>query len=143
MAYSALTDLIKLIPETMIINLSNDIAGATTVNQENVDEAIDQADREIDGFLLIAGESVPVNPVPPLISNLSMKMAIWNLHLRKYFDSAVWEKTYERCVKILEKIAEGKMTIGQEDENETQVAGNGFAVSTREQKFTERMMRTF
>lgn len=122
----------------MLINLSNDIAGATAVNSTNVDEAIDQADREIDSYLNIAGYNVPMSPVPPLVENISAKIAIWNLHLRKYFNSEIWRETYRDCLRLLERIAEGKLTLGQETDGVTQDAVSGnHAYSSRAQKFTE------
>lgn len=143
MAYSVLTDLLKLLPETMIINLSSDQSNIAMVNYTNVAEAIDQADREIDAYLVIAGYTVPADPVPPLITNLSAKMAIWNLHLRKYFDSDIWSRTYKDCLKLLEKIAEGKLSIGQEEDGVELSIGTGHATSSREQKFTEDFMDEF
>jgi phage gp36-like protein len=143
MAYCTSNDMKLLLPETMLISLSNDTQGATEINSTNVAEAIDQADREIDSYLVIAGESVPMDPVPPLVANLSAKMAIWNLHLRKYFDSEIWRKTYERCLKLLERIAEGKMSIGQEVTGETLPASAGIVVETRTQKFTSTQWETF
>ena len=125
----------------MLINLSNDTTGATAVNAINIAEAIDQADREIDAYLNIGGYAVPMDPVPPLIANLSAKMAIWNLHLRKYFDSDIWSKTYQSCLKLLERIAEGKLSLGMEEVGVDQAAmSGGHAVATRTQKFTEDFM---
>ncbi len=143
MAYCALTDMEKLLPSTMLINLSNDTAGAIAVDQDNIDEAIDQADREIDAYLLLANYSVPMSPIPPLVTNLSAKMAIWNLHLRKYFDSDIWSRTYRDCQKILERIAEGKLTLGQEESGVTQEAGSNMATYTRTQKFTSDLWEEF
>ena len=143
MAYCVLTDLEKLLPATMLINLSSDVSGATAVNQDNIDEAIDQADREIDAYLLLANYSVPMDPIPPLVTNLSTKMAIWNLHLRKYFDSTIWRETYKDCQKTLERIAEGKLTLGQLESGVTEEAGGGHAYSSRVQKFTEDFMEEY
>ncbi len=143
MGYSNLTDMEKLIPASMLINLSNDSSGAIAVDQANIDEAIDQADREIDAYLLLANYSVPMDPVPPLATNLSAKMAIWNLHLRKYFDSEIWSRTYRDCQKILERIAEGKLSIGQEEEGVVQEAGGRYYTSTRTQKFSAEVWETF
>jgi phage gp36-like protein len=143
MAYCLLADMEKLLPATMLINLSTDVSGATVADATNISESIDQADREIDAYLRIANYSVPMSPVPPLIANLSAKMAIWNLHLRKYFDSPIWRETYKDCLKLLERIAEGKLTLGQEVEGVTQEGVGGHAVSTRAQKFTESFMETF
>lgn len=143
MAYSVLADLQKLIPATMLVNLSNDTPGAIVVDQANIDEAIDQADREIDAYLSLAGYAVPQVTVAPLVTNLSSKMAIWNLHLRKYFDSTVWRETYKNCQRILERIAEGKLTLGQEVAGVTQEASGGYAIDTRTQKFTSAFMEEF
>lgn len=142
--YCATTDMAKLLPATMLVNLSNDIAGSTAVNQTNIDEAIDQADREIDSYLiLVPGITVPMDPVPPLVANLSAKMAIWNLHLRKYFDSPVWRKTYEDCQALLLKIAQGKLSLQLDPSVASSNPTSIHAVSTRTQKFTEDFMETF
>lgn len=143
MGYCALEDMEKLIPPSMLINLSNDTPGQSSVDQDNIDEAIDQADREIDSYLSIAGISVPVDPVPPLITNLSTKMAIWNLHLRKYFDSTIWRETYKDCQRLLERIATGKLSLGQIEEGLPTEPSSGFSSSSRTQKFTEDFMEQF
>ncbi|MDQ5985872.1 MAG: hypothetical protein CSYNP_01589 [Syntrophus sp. SKADARSKE-3] len=143
MPYCSLTDLEKLMPTTMIISMSNDVGGATTVDMTNLTEAIDQADREIDAYLVIAGESVPMDPVPPLIANLSAKMARWNLCLRKLFSNASWENEYLRCQKLLEKIAARKLSVGQIEEG-VAVSGVGtISVSARPQRFTDAIWRTY
>lgn len=142
MAYSTEADLAKLLPENVLINLSNDSAGATTINPTNMGEMIDQADREIDSYCAIAGYEVPFATVPPLIANLSAKMAIWNLHLRKYFNSEIWRQTYEDCLRILTRIAEGKLVISPTTEGEAETYG-GYDYSSRRQKFSRRTWRTF
>lgn len=141
MAYSTIDDMNKLLPLPMLINLSNDTAGAVAVNQDNVDEAISQADREIDAYLILV-TSVPLDPIPPLVNNLSAKMAIWNLHLRKYFESGIWRKTYEDCLRLLQRIAEGKLSL-QLDPDESSNGSGSHATGTRTQKFTEDLMETF
>lgn len=144
MAYCTSTDMAKLLPNSMLINLSNDTTGATTVNETNMAEAIDQADREIDSYVNLAGYTVPMDPVPPLIANLSAKMAIWNLHLRKYFNSEIWSETYKQCLKLLERIAEGKLSLGMEEDGIEQEGLSGsHANSSRTQKFTESFMEKY
>lgn len=143
MAYCTVNDMAKLLPASMLINLSNDVSGSTIINQTNADECIDQADREIDAYVALAGYAVPMDPVPPLIANLSAKIAIWNLHLRKYFDSEIWRETYKQCLRTLERIAEGKLSIGQEEDGVATTGNDGVAVATRTQKFTEDFMSEF
>lgn len=132
MAYSTLEEMVRLLPENMLITLSSDEAGATEVNQINIDEAIDQADRLIDSYINPV-TTLPLTTVPPLIANFSVKMAIWNLHLRKYFDNAQWRREYEDCLEKLLLINQGKLSIFSDE--------SGDAVdpqcTTRTQKFTE------
>ena len=143
MSYSTYTELKKAIPDNMMVTLSNDVAGAASVNMVNLLEAIDKADREIDAYLAVAGYAVPMSPVPPLIADLSAKMAIWNLHLRKYFKSEIWEQTYKDCKVLLLRIADGRLNIGQTTAG-VQTSGNGgCAVYVNNQIFTDTVRRMF
>lgn len=135
MGYSAISDMKLIFPESMIIKLSNDSAAATTINEDNVAEAIDQADREIDAYVSVAGMAVPLDPVPPLATNLSTKMAIWNLHLRKYFKSEIWQDTYKDCQKLLQRIAEGKMAMSPESASTQETVAGLHDTLSAEKKF--------
>jgi phage gp36-like protein len=143
MPYCTEADIKKLLPESMLINLTNDTAGATTIDAVNLGEAIDQADREIDSYVSIAGYAVPFVVVPPLIANLSVKMAIWNLHLRKYFNSEIWEKTYKSCLRLLERISQGKQKIAPEVDGTVTGASGGYACSSRTQELDQTLWDTF
>jgi len=46
-------------------------------------------------------------------------------------------------LKILERIAEGRLSLGQEESGVDQEAGGNYATATREQKFTEDFMEQF
>lgn len=143
MAYCTQADIEKLLPTSMLINFTNDTAGATEVNAVNLAEAIDQADREIDSYVSIAGYAVPFTTVPPLIANLSVKMTIWNLHLRKYFNSAIWENAYKGCLRLLERISQGKQKIAPEVDGTVTGASSGYACSSRTQELDQDLWDTF
>lgn len=142
MAYCTLTDMEKLIPSNILINLSNDSTGATAVDTDVIAEMIDQADREIDSFLAIVME-VPVDPVPPLITNISAVIAIWDLHARKYFNNEMWKYKYEEVKKLLVKIAEGKLSIGSPEEGVASSSPGSSTTSSRRQKFNRHFWRTY
>ena len=133
MAYCTFDDMKLLLPETNLATLSAD--KGKRVNMTVIAEVINQADREIDSYVGMVAP-VPLDPVPPLITNLSAKMAIWNLHLRKYFDSPVWQRTYDHCVEILTRIAQGKMTFEPEDETVQSAPSGGCETDSRNQRFT-------
>lgn len=140
MAYCTLADLIKKIPESALISLSNDIPGQTEVDAAIIAEAIATADTEIDSYVGLV-QSVPMDPIPPLLTDLSAKMAIWNLHLRKYFKSEIWQDTYKTCQRILLRIAEGKLELT--NLNSTDDSTDLVIATTRVQKFTQAMWDTF
>lgn len=132
MAYCTYDDMKLLLPEKNLATLSAD--KGVRVNLNVIAEVINQADREIDSYVGMVA-AVPLDPVPPLINNLSAKMAIWNLHIRKYFDSPVWQRTYDHCVAILLRIAEGKMSLEPEDETVQSDPSGGCDSDSRTQRF--------
>lgn len=143
MPYCTTSDIEKLIPRALMVTLSNDVNGATEPNAANMAEVIDQADREIDAYLSVAGYSVPMSPVPPLVTNLSIHMAIWNLYLRKGVGSDNRERTYVRCCKLLERIAEGKVNLGELESGVPVTAPSAVVVDARDQRFTDDLWSTF
>jgi len=110
MAYSDVSDIRKLIPETDLIQLTDD-DGVGVVDQDILYEAIDQADREIDAYLG-ARYPVPLDPVPELIRNLSAQMAVWHLYGRRNLMSEVWESRYKNAIRLLDLIRRGEIAIG-------------------------------
>lgn len=127
MAYSTLADIKKLIPEETLVQLTDD-EGLAKINQARVDEAIAQADAEIDAYLG-ARYTVPfAAPVPALPARLSSRMAVYHLYARKVEEIPKTRvDQYNNVLRVLEKIAEGKISIGDEsaDEgtNEVQYSG--------------------
>lgn len=110
MAYSTVADLKLLLPEEELLQLTDD-EGAGVLNEARAIEAIDQADREIDGYAGVA-RTVPLSPVPGLIGNLSAKMAVYHLFCRRSRVPEVWQGHYDNAVRLLTRIAEGKLTLG-------------------------------
>lgn len=109
--YSTATDLQKLVAPNVLDQLSDDGAGAAATAEEVIAEAIDQADTEIDSYFS-AQVTVPMDPPHPLAANLSAKMALYNLFRRRpHVDLGEWGEEYKRCVALLKRIAEGKISV--------------------------------
>jgi phage gp36-like protein len=117
--YSTVTALLKLLPEYEALALADD-AGAGVITNPAVnavlEEAIEQADREIDAYVGTV-MAVPLATVPALIENLSTKLAIHHLYLRRpgVEEPETWQRETARCMRLLEAIATGKMALGAED----------------------------
>ena len=110
-AYCELADIIKIIPEADLIQLTDD-EGNGTVNTARVDTAISEASNEIDAW--IGGKcKLPLETVPPVVKSLAARMAAYNVHMRR--PDAMPEEIKERnkaAMKTLEAFAAGKITLG-------------------------------
>ena len=115
MPYSTLDDIKKLIPETVITQLTDD-EQLGTVNQARVDEAITQADAEIDSYC--GGRyTVPFAATPDIVKKISVDIAIYNLYSRKVEEVPITRETrYKNAIRQLEGIAAGKISMGEDPE---------------------------
>lgn len=111
MAYSTLTDIKNLIPEETIIQLTDD-ENLGEVNQTRVDEAIAQADAEIDSYCA-SKYSVPFTTVPAIVKKCSVDIAIYNLYSRKVEEIPETRASrYKNAIRQLEGISKGLISIG-------------------------------
>lgn len=111
MAYCTLDDILKMIPQSVVIQLTDD-EGAGAVNTVRVDEAIDGAAAEVDGYCATR-YSVPLNPVPAVIGKLSADLAIYNLYARVVETIPdTRKKQRDDAIRLLERIADGRVQLG-------------------------------
>ncbi|GAB6173283.1 MAG: DUF1320 domain-containing protein [Desulfitobacteriaceae bacterium] len=117
--YCSLDDLLGQIPKEKLIELSNDDTyvttdtGEPTYNMTNIDSAINNASSEIDGYASTR-YTVPFVNIPPVIKKLAVDIAVYNLFSRKWTsdeeDNIV--RRYKNAIRLLERIAEGKVVLG-------------------------------
>lgn len=113
MPYCTLIDLKNLIPEDVIIQLTDD-EGVGVVNEARVTEAIAQADAEIDSYCGVK-YTVPFTTVPDIVKKISVDLAIYNLYSRKVEEiPATRSDRYKNAIRQLEGISSGKISIGED-----------------------------
>lgn len=108
--YIAETDLDEYIEEKALIQLTDDDRSGH-INSDRVDECIDGAEDEIDGYL--SGlYTVPVTgTIPGLVKEFSVILACRRLYVRRGMVPAAFVSVVEDAMKTLEKIAEGKIKL--------------------------------
>lgn len=116
--YATVDDLLKLLPESQALGLADDDLSGSLADPAVATvlaEAIEQADREIDAYVG-AVRPVPLDPVPALVANISAKLAVHNLYLRRQGldEPDVWQRETARCLRLLEQVATGKIALGAE-----------------------------
>ena len=117
MPYCTLADITDRIPEENLIQLTDD-ENEGAVNEDRVTAAIGDADELIDGYLR-GRYTLPLDPIPALITKLSIDLAVFNLYSRKLelvMPEAMSDR-YKNAVKVLEHIQSGKISLGTEAGN--------------------------
>ncbi len=110
MSYADSSDLLKLLPEETLIGLTDD-EDLGTVNSGRVDAALETATVVIDGYLA-SRYNLPFSSTPPILKSICVDLAGHLLHIRRDLNSEMWEKRHENAIRFLEKIGEGKLSLG-------------------------------
>lgn len=141
MSYCTKADLLGLIPEETIIQLTDD-HGAGAVDDDIIDQAIADADAEIDGY---CGEryTLPFSPVPVIIKKASVDIAIYNLYGRRQGAPEDRTKRYDNAVKLLRDISAGKVTLGASAPEETAQDTVEISTSLDDRVFTKTTLENF
>lgn len=143
MAYCTLTDLKKLLPEELLIQLTDD-EGAGVVNQGRIDEAIAGADIEIDSYCGVKYTVPFASPVPDLAKKLSIDIAIYNLYSRKVEEiPSTRAERYKNAIRQLEGIAKGLISIGEATEPTPAAGADGAQIESSDRVFTRDTMSGF
>ncbi len=109
MAYSAQTDIAKLLTPAQLVQLTDDNADGSA-DAAVIAEAIAEADAEIDGYLG-SRYTVPVSPVPTLLRNFSVAISLWKLYGRRSLANERRRQEYEDAIAKLKDLATGRMVL--------------------------------
>ncbi|MDD3582337.1 MAG: DUF1320 domain-containing protein [Desulfobacca sp.] len=108
MAYCSQDDLLKMIPEEELAEITSESGG--TPDPAVVAEAIAQADSEIDVYCAVK-YAVPFDPVPSLVKSLSVDLAVYHLYSRRSVAPEVRRQNYEDALSLLKAIAQGTAVL--------------------------------
>ncbi|MGI6254241.1 MAG: gp436 family protein [Acutalibacter sp.] len=109
-----------------------------------IDEAIEDAEGEIDGYLA-KRYAVPIAPAPKALNKFAKDIAVYNLYSRIGIDESSAEKNYlnryNAAVKFLTLVAEGKVSIGAQADDPATAASTGFSVKSSTRLFSRDSLR--
>jgi phage gp36-like protein len=108
MAYAVLNDLVQMVPEEELAQLTAE-AGELP-DPAVAAEAIARADAEIDSYLAVRYR-VPVSPAPDRLKALSVDLALYHLYSRRGVAPEVRRRAYEDAVAFLKLVAAGQAVI--------------------------------
>lgn len=109
--YCTIEDLTNRITEKALVNLTNDILPATSVNKEIAEENIAIADDLINSSLRNK-YVIPLKSVPNLIKQLSADITIYRLYCRRPQNVPEnYKKNYEIALQILKDLQSGAKVL--------------------------------
>jgi len=125
-AYCEEADIQKQLDPVTLVQLTDDDADGSS-DEGVIAAAIAEADATIDAML--SGQYVtPFTTPPELVKRLSVTLSVGNLYARRpHTDAGVWGDRVSRAERLLEKIATGKLSLGDAasgDENQDDVETN-------------------
>lgn len=113
MAYATLTDILDQLDEARLIELTDD-EGSGAVDTAKVTKAIGDADELIDGYVG-SRYAVALDPVPPLVRQLSVALSIYSLYARRDMVPEIRIEQFKWALRTLELISVGKVSLGSTD----------------------------
>jgi phage gp36-like protein len=110
-------------PNRDLVQLSNEDPTQTTVNDAILQQGLNDAAAEIDGYLE-SRFALPLTDPPAVLNRLACDIAMYRLQaLRPLHDIADARKRYDDAVALLVRVARGEVTLGlSADDLETPVA---------------------
>jgi phage gp36-like protein len=125
MSYAIANDMIARYPNRDLVQLTNEDPTATIVNSTVLEQALNDASAEIDGYL--EGRfALPMSQPPAVLSRLACDIAMYRLQsLRPLHDLADARKRYEDAIGFLLEAAKGTVTLGLSSSNEEPATGSG------------------
>jgi phage gp36-like protein len=91
----------------------SELDNLTGSDDSNLDAAISSSDSLIDSYLTNAVETLPLNPVPDMIKQISYDIAVFYLHDRiQYVDIPDWIRDkYDAAINFLKDVSKGIANI--------------------------------
>ena len=112
MSYATPDDMIARYPNRDLVQLTNEDPSLTTINSAVLQNSLDDASAEIDGYIE-ARFTLPLTQVPASLNLLTCEIAMYKLQaLRPLHDMEDARKRYDDAIRKLEKIARGELTLG-------------------------------
>ena len=111
--YVTQSDLDKRLGTDLLVNLTNEDPAATTVDTDAMNEAIDDAEAEVNGYVG-ARYALPLTaPYPRLVLTLARRLSIFHLYqLQPGMAPESVQKDYDAAVEQLKTIAKGTLSLG-------------------------------
>ena len=146
MAYCSADEVIDMLKDDILNPIIgnayiDDLEQRRSVIRPLAEDAIRDADAEIDGYLM-KRYPVPMSPAPAVISKYSRDIAIYNLVSRAGIDEGERESNYlTRYKAAILFLTKGEVDIVKEGTDPAKAAATGFKIASSQRLFSRGSMR--
>lgn len=142
MAYCTRDDIQSKLSESDLIRLTDEF-NTGLPDMDKVDDAITDAQAEVDSYC-VKRHTVPFpDPTPAMISKVTKDIAVYNVWSLKNAAPEATEDRYKKAVSYLEKIAAGTVELGGDSPDEVDDGGPESIKSADDRRFTMENMESF
>lgn len=112
MSYATAQDIMNRYSNQDLVQLTNEDPAATTINTTVLQQALDDASAEIDGYLG-ARFVLPLTDPPIVLNRVAADIAMYRVQsLRPIHDLADARRRYDDAITMLTRVASGELTLG-------------------------------
>lgn len=144
MSYATPQDIISRYPNRDLVQLTNEDPTAATVNTAPLQQALNDASAEIDGYLE-SRFALPLADPPAVLNRLACDIAIYRLQsLRPLHDLEDARRRYDDAIGLLTRVAGGALTLGlAADNREPPTGSDAEAVQGPPRRFSRDKLRGY
>lgn len=142
MSFATLQQLIDRYGNAMLLDLTDrSDPPIGTIGTAVADRGLADATAVIEGYLA-ARYAVPLQTVPQILTDVCLKLWIWNLHLHTPTEKV--KADYDQAMRLLRDIAKGDVRLPDITGAEPAASdGSGAVFTDRERDFTPETMKGF
>lgn len=140
MSYAVKQDMIDRFAQSELIQLTDRTGSAIAIDDTVLNQALADADAEIDGYLM-GRYALPLPSLPKILIGVGCDIARYRL----YDDRATEQvtKRYDDAIKLLKMVGEGKLSLGINAASQPTPTQGGAASFGEDRVFTRESLKDY
>lgn len=141
--YVTQAELIVRLGTPLLVGLTNSDQTATTIDTDALDQAIGEAEGELNGYLSAEYTLPLTGSLPTIVKSLARRMAVYHIYqLAPGTVEPGIQADYDRAIKTCGAIASGKMKLGLDTDGDADDTADSSSATVRHGGNARRLTRS-